>query len=130
MRLSQKIIQEHIKKYGSIMTSDLVGLGFSMKQSNQQLNRMYLQGKLNRSASDGRRFEYFSVLSRKTENQLVLTFQDEEDLFNQIITWVQNANHPSLNSLPSSHGGKQTKGSGHLSAWKSLIRILVQISNE
>ena len=44
-----------------------------------------------------------------------------------VCEYVRETHHPALASLPTTVGGEQTSGSGHLSAWKEIVAILVEM---
>jgi len=64
------------------------------------------------------------------EQKLVATVTDIDDAVEDLVTravhWCQDTNDPALRVLPRRYGGKQTKGSGQMSAFKNFARILLE----
>ena len=50
-----------------------------------------------------------------------------DTIVKEMVKYCNEVKHPALASLPTKYGGEQTGGSGHLSAWKGAVEILVEM---
>lgn len=126
MRIRDNDIIKLIKELGAISAADYAHhFEVSIETAGQRLRRMAKAGIIIQERGTTKR-DYLYLMPDIV--QLDLSRPDQ--VFDSMIAYMNEVNHPALKSFNKSLGGTLERGGGHIGAYKKVLKILSEMNQK